>query len=172
MKIKCVLNVQSKSENPQQSAVAVRTFHVNERTKSSGFTVLRQDPHDLSFGSFLTFFAPWYRRSREASSVKIAYKNSKEKLVKCAAEVARLYRVSTQSCTQNQPSPKFQSRSRDWIWLSYPLDYLHETWHTSSSCCWLQKRCLRFLIFAQGLSYGHSSKKKNDVKSSLNFERP
>ena len=29
-------------------------------------------PLDLSFSSFLTFFAPWYRKSREASSVKIA----------------------------------------------------------------------------------------------------
>ena len=40
--------------------------------------------------------------------MKIALKISKEKLVKCAAEVARLYRVSIQSCTQNQLSPKVQ----------------------------------------------------------------
>ena len=31
---------------------------------------LRQDPLDLSFWSFFYFFASWYRRSREASSVK------------------------------------------------------------------------------------------------------
>ena len=43
---------------------------------------LRQNPLDLSFWSFLTFFAPWYRRRREASSVKISRKYSKEKLVK------------------------------------------------------------------------------------------
>ena len=42
-------------------------------------------------------------------------KISKEKLVKCATEFARLQRVSIQSCTQNQPSPKVQSRSGDWI---------------------------------------------------------
>ena len=51
-------------------------------------------PLDLSFWSFLTFFAPWYRRGREASSVKLFLKNSKETLVKCATEVARLHRVS------------------------------------------------------------------------------
>ena len=32
----------------------------------------RTPPLDLSFWSFLTFFAPWYRKSREGSSVKIA----------------------------------------------------------------------------------------------------
>ena len=32
-------------------------------------------------------------------------------LVKCTTEVARLYRFSIQSCTQNRPSPKVQSRS-------------------------------------------------------------
>ena len=54
----------------------------------------------------------------------------------------------------------------------YPLDCLHETWHTCSSCSRLQKGASDFLIFVQGLSYGLSkSKKKNGVKSSLNFER-
>ena len=47
--------------------------------------------------------------------MKILYKNSKEKLVKCATEVERLHRVSIQSCTQNRPSPKVQSLSRDLI---------------------------------------------------------
>ena len=37
---------------------------------------------------------------------KLHRKNSKEKLVKCATEVARLHKVSIQSCTQNRPSPK------------------------------------------------------------------
>ena len=45
--------------------------------------------------------------------MKISLKNSKEKLVKCATEVARLHKVSIQSCTQNWPSPKVQSRSGD-----------------------------------------------------------
>ena len=69
---------------------------------------LQAGPLDLSFWSFLTFFAPWYRRSIEASSVKTSQKNSKQKLVKCATEVARLRKVSIQSCTQNWPSPKIQ----------------------------------------------------------------
>ena len=42
---------------------------------------------------------------------KLHKKNSKEKLVNCDAEVARLYRVSLQSCTQNRPSSKVQSLS-------------------------------------------------------------
>ena len=45
--------------------------------------------------------------------MKSAKKNSKEKLVKCAAEFARFHKVSIQSCTQNRPSPKVQSRSGD-----------------------------------------------------------
>ena len=111
-------------------------------------TNLRQDPLDLSFWPFLTFFAPWYRRSMEASSVKTSQKNSKQKLVKCATEVARLCKVSIQSCTQNQSSPKIQSRSGDWISLFYRLDYLYETWHTCSSYSWLQNVASDFLIFA------------------------
>ena len=44
--------------------------------------------------------------------MKISQKNSKEKLVKCAAEVARLHKVSIQSCTQNGRLRKF-NRSRE-----------------------------------------------------------
>ena len=76
---------------------------------------LRQDPPWFEFLVIFDFFAPWYRRGREASSVKICLKNSKEKLVKCATEGSRLHMVSIQSCTQNRPSPKVQSLSRDWI---------------------------------------------------------
>ena len=56
-------------------------------------------PPWFEFFVIFDFFAPWYRKSREASSVKISWKNSKGKLVKCAIEVARLHRVSIQSCT-------------------------------------------------------------------------
>ena len=35
------------------------------------------DPLDLSFWSFFTFFAPWYRKSRGGSCVKIALKKFK-----------------------------------------------------------------------------------------------
>ena len=35
-------------------------------------------------------------------------------MVKCATKVARLHKVSIQSCTQNRPSLKVQSRSGDW----------------------------------------------------------
>ena len=45
--------------------------------------------------------------------MKILFKNSKEKLVKCATEVARLLRVSVQSCIQNQLSQKVQLHSGD-----------------------------------------------------------
>ena len=43
----------------------------------------------------------------------VFHKKSKERLVKVATEVARLCRVSIQSCTQNRPSPKVQLCSRD-----------------------------------------------------------
>ena len=78
---------------------------------------LRQDPPPpwFEFLVIFDFFAPWYRKCREASSVKISWKNSNEKLVKCATEVGRLHKVSIQSCTQNRPSPKVQSLTRDWI---------------------------------------------------------
>ena len=76
---------------------------------------LRQDPPWFEFLVIFDFFAPWYRKSREASSVKISWTNSKEKLVKCATEFARLHKVSIQSCTQNRPSPKVQSLLGDWI---------------------------------------------------------
>ena len=68
---------------------------------------LRQDPPWFEFLVVFDFFEPWYRRGREASSVKILLKNSKEKLVKCATEVARLHRVSIQSsklCTKSAVS--------------------------------------------------------------------
>ena len=77
--------------------------------------LLRQDPPWFEFLVIFDFFAPWYRRGWEASSVKILWKNSKEKLVKYATEVGRLHRVSIQSCTQKRPSPKVQSLSRDLI---------------------------------------------------------
>ena len=45
--------------------------------------------------------------------MKILLKTSKEKLVKCANEVARLHKVSIQSCTQKRPCPKVHSRPGD-----------------------------------------------------------
>ena len=42
----------------------------------------------------------------------------------------------------------------------YRSDYLYETWHTCSSCSWLQNAASDFLIFALGLSYGLSKSKK------------
>ena len=49
----------------------------SKMTKNSNQGGVLQDPLDLSFWSFeflviFDFFAPWYRNSREASSVKIA----------------------------------------------------------------------------------------------------
>ena len=68
--------------------------------------LFKAGPLGLSFWSFLNYLHHGIEERREASSVKTALKNSKEKLVKCATEVARLHKVSTQSCTQNRPSPK------------------------------------------------------------------
>ena len=76
---------------------------------------LRQDPLDLSFWSFFTFLHHGIEEIARHLLWKFYKKNSNEKLVKCATEVARLHRVSIQSCTQNRPSPKVQSLSRDLI---------------------------------------------------------
>ena len=82
-------------------------------------------------GHFLLFFAPCNDKEKvEGHLVWKLHKNSKEKLVKCATEVHHLYRISIQSCTQNWPSPKVQSLSRDWIKLFNRWDYFHEIWHT------------------------------------------
>ena len=72
-------------------------------------------PLDLSFWSFLTFLHHGIEEVERQLLWKFYKKNSKEKLVKCATEVGRLHRVSIQSCTQNRPSPKVQSLSRDLI---------------------------------------------------------
>ena len=91
------------------------------------------------------FFAPLYRRSREASSVKFHKKKIQRRSWSNvnSTEVARLHKVSVPSCTQSRPSPKVPSRSGD-----YRLDYLHETWHTCSPCLWLQNGASNFIIFA------------------------
>ena len=72
-----------------------------------GGSSLKAGPPWFEYLVIFDFFAPWYRRGREASSVKISWKNSKEKLVKYATEVAHLHRVSIQSCTQNGRLRKF-----------------------------------------------------------------
>ena len=76
---------------------------------------LRQDPLDLSFWSFLTFLHNGIEEVERPLLWKFYKKNSNEKLVKCATEVARLHKVSTQIGTQNRPSPKVQSLPRNWI---------------------------------------------------------
>ena len=77
--------------------------------------LIKAEPLDLSFWSFLTFLHHGIEEVKRHLLSKFHKKNSKEKLVKCATEVARLHKVSIQSCTQNRPSPKVQSLSRDWI---------------------------------------------------------
>ena len=91
-------------------------------------------PLDLSFWSFLTFLRHGTEEVERHLLWKFHEKNSKEKLVKWATEVAHLRRVSIQSCTQKRPSPKVQWRSRYLIQLCYRLDYLYHTCHTCSSC--------------------------------------
>ena len=55
-----------------------------QHTSAFSSPTLRQDhPHlDLSFRSFLDFFAPWYGKSKGASCMKNAQKNSMESLSK------------------------------------------------------------------------------------------
>ena len=64
-------------------------------------------------------------------------------LVKCATEVARLFGVSIQSCTQNQLCPKSQSLLQDFN----RLNDLRGIWHTCSAWSWLQNCASDILIF-------------------------
>ena len=98
-----------------ESSFGAFVFHRRPAGLQATSDLVKAGPPWLEFLVIFDVFAPWYRRGREASSVKISLKNLKEKLVKCATEVARLHKVSIQSCTQNRPSPKVQSLSRDWI---------------------------------------------------------
>ena len=67
------------------------------------------------FGHFFTFLHHGIEEIERHLLLKFYKKNSKKKLVKCATEIGRFHRVSSQSCTQNRPSPKVQSLSRDLI---------------------------------------------------------
>ena len=69
----------------------------------------------MSFWSFWPFF--FLRHGIEEIETHFLWKfhRKKEKLVKCATKVARLHKVSIQSCTQNRSSPKVQSPSGDRI---------------------------------------------------------
>ena len=75
-------------------------------------------------------------------------------MLKCATEFARLHKVSTQSCTQNRPSPIVQSHSADWILSFSPLGL--SLWNLAHLFIIFMatKRCLRLINFCQGLSYG------------------
>ena len=103
----------------------------------------RQDSLVWVFGLFFFDFLHHGRGDIERHRLCKPYKKSrKEKLVEWATEVARLYGVSIQNCTWNQPSPNVHLRSRDKILLcnhGNRLEYLHETWQTCSSWFWLQK---------------------------------
>ena len=121
-------------------------------------------PAWFEFLVILDFFAPWYI-SRCIFCENCKKKTLKGKWVKCAPEFARLHKVSIQSCTQNRPSPKVQSRWRDFLslGLSSGNRKLGTLVHHVPGC----KLCLRFFKY----SYGFSSR-KNGVKSRPNFERP
>ena len=81
--------------------------------------------------------------------------------MKCATEVARLCRVSIQSCTQNRLSPKVQSRSAE-IEFNFFI-----TWTIFMKLGTLVHHVHGYKtlpqIFALGLSYG-LSKSKNQGK--------
>ena len=132
---------------------------------------LRQDPSlDLGFWSVLTFLHYGIEEA-ERHLLWRPHKKFREK-------VGQIYHRSClsvlgfiQKCAQNRPSPKVQSRSRDWIEHFLPLEVSPRNLAHLFIMVTATKSCLRFfLIFAWGLSYG-LSKSKNGVKLSLNFER-
>ena len=76
------------------------------------FSLKEPPPLDLSFWSFLTFLHHGIEEVVERHILwKFPRKNQRKSWSKCATEVARLHKVSIQSCTQNRPSPKVQSCS-------------------------------------------------------------
>ena len=123
--------------------------------------LLKAGPPWFEFLDIFDFFAPWYRRRREVSSVKISYKkiqrkrwsNAPPKLLPC---IRFLYKV----VHKNGRLRKFNRSRENEFNFFYRLDYLYEIWHTCSSCSWLQKIASDFLIFVSGLSYGLSKSKK------------
>ena len=80
-------------------------------------------------------------------------------MVKCATEVARLHKVSIQSCTQNRPSGSSIALAR--LNLTFlPLGL--SLWNLAHLFIMFMatKHASIFLIFAWGLSYGFSKSKK------------
>ena len=77
----------------------------------------------------------------------------------CHRSCSLAYKVSIQSCTQNGRLRKF-NRSREIEFNFLPLGL--SLWNLAHlfSMLLATKRCLRFLIFSQGLSYGLSKSKK------------
>ena len=63
-------------------------------TRNVQSNLFKAGPFDLSFWSFLTFLHHAIEKVGRHLLWKLHKKNSKEKLVKCATEVARLYSVS------------------------------------------------------------------------------
>ena len=132
--------------------------------------LLRQDPPLIWVLVIFDFFAPWYRRRREASFVKIWWENSKETLVKCATKVARFHKVSIQSCKQNRPSPKVQSRSGNWIQLFIASTIFMKLGTLVHDVPGYKILPRSFKFLPRNLVMVFQSR-KNGVKSSLNFER-
>ena len=130
------------------------------------FWCLRQDPSPLVwvfFFFFFFFFFTFCTMVVERHRRWKPYENSKEKLVNCATEVPRLYRVSIQSCRQNWRSPKVQSRSWEWIEVCNHLEYLYGTW-LAHLFIFLMATKNSLKLFAQGFSYGLSESKKKTGK--------
>ena len=122
---------------------------------------LRQDPPlDLGFWSFLTFLHRGIEEVERHLLWKF-HKNFKGKVGQMChrTKVARLHKVSIQSCTQKRLSPKVQSLSRGWITF-LPLGL--SLWNLAHLFIMFMapKLASDFLIFVQGLSYGLSKLKK------------
>ena len=146
----CVIRSRSSYTCIESSTGDLRHFDMTVRCAAHyARATLRHDPSlNLGFWSFLTsvHHGKYGRKSREASSVKTALKDSKEKLVKCTTKVVRLCCVSIQSCTQYWPSPKVQSRLPDWIETFYCFGYVHEVWHSCFILLMAAKTLPQFLF--------------------------
>ena len=84
-------------------------------------------------------------------------------------QVARLHKVFMQVVHKSALSESSIALGRLNLTF-YRLDYLYESWHTCSSCSWLQNLPQIFKILPRDLVMVFQSR-NNGVKSSLNFEK-
>ena len=147
-------------------------FKVNKELKMV-WTDIRQDPPPLIWVFVIfDFFAPWYRKSKEASSVKISWKkiqrkrwsNVPPKLLAC---IRFLYKV----VHKNGRLPRKFNRAREIEFNFFIVWTIFMKLGTLVHHVHGYKKCVRFFKFLPRDLVMVFQSRKTGAKSSLNFER-